>query len=178
MREKRMLHFLFFSLVMHFMISCNTSPESPVNTGHIKISADSLITYNSGMIKMEDQEIEDFIARYKWDMTTTATGLRYMIYTRGSGRKVTIGCRVTIHYSVGLITGDPVYSSSNEGPKEFKAGHGMVESGLDEGILLMREGDHAKFIVPSHLAFGLLGDQKKIPARATLVYDVELVKIK
>jgi FKBP-type peptidyl-prolyl cis-trans isomerase len=42
----------------------------------------------------------------------------------------------------------------------------------------MHVGDRAKFIVPSHLAFGLLGDQNKIPQHATLVYDIELVKIK
>ena len=49
---------------------------------------------------------------------------------------------------------------------------------LEEGILLLKEGDRAKFIIPSHLAFGLLGDMKKIPAKAVLVYDIELIKIK
>jgi len=39
----------------------------------------------------------------------------------------------------------------------------------------MRQGDRAKLIVPSHLAFGLLGDLKKIPAGATLVYDIEIL---
>jgi FKBP-type peptidyl-prolyl cis-trans isomerase len=42
----------------------------------------------------------------------------------------------------------------------------------------MNVGDRAKFIVPSHLAFGLLGDQKMIPPQATLVYDVELINLK
>jgi FKBP-type peptidyl-prolyl cis-trans isomerase FkpA len=77
-----------------------------------------------------------------------------------------------------LLNGDLAYSSGQTGPKEFEIGHGGVESGLEEGILLLHVGDHAKFIVPSHLAFGLLGDQNKIPQRATLVYDIELVKLK
>ena len=42
----------------------------------------------------------------------------------------------------------------------------------------MKVGDIAKFILPSHLAFGLLGDEEKIPKRATLVYHVELLTIK
>ena len=41
----------------------------------------------------------------------------------------------------------------------------------------MKVGDKAKFIIPSHLAFGLLGDENKIPKRATLVYDVELIDV-
>jgi FKBP-type peptidyl-prolyl cis-trans isomerase len=43
--------------------------------------------------------------------------------------------------------------------------------------MLMKEGEKAIFIIPSHLAFGLLGDENKIPKRATLVYDVELVQV-
>jgi FKBP-type peptidyl-prolyl cis-trans isomerase len=44
--------------------------------------------------------------------------------------------------------------------------------------MLMRTGSRAKLIVPSHLAFGLLGDLKKIPEQAVLVYDIELVEVK
>jgi FKBP-type peptidyl-prolyl cis-trans isomerase len=59
--------------------------------------------------------------------------------------------------------------------KEFLIGQSDVEAGLEEGIRLMRTGDRAKLILPSRLAFGLLGDGKKIPPGATLVYDIELV---
>jgi FKBP-type peptidyl-prolyl cis-trans isomerase len=52
-----------------------------------------------------------------------------------------------------------------------------VESGLEEGILLLREGDKAKFILPPHLAHGLLGDDNKIPARSIIVYDLELLSL-
>jgi len=48
---------------------------------------------------------------------------------------------------------------------------------LEEGLLLLHQGDKAKFIIPSHLAYGLLGDQKQIPPGATLVYDVELIQL-
>jgi FKBP-type peptidyl-prolyl cis-trans isomerase len=52
-----------------------------------------------------------------------------------------------------------------------------VESGLEEGILLLQEGDKARFIMPPHLAHGLIGDRDKIPARATIIYDLELVSL-
>ncbi|MDP4282734.1 MAG: FKBP-type peptidyl-prolyl cis-trans isomerase, partial [Bacteroidota bacterium] len=83
-----------------------------------------------------------------------------------------------IRYTVRLLNGNICYDNSKGDLRKIKAGHMESERGLEEGILLMRQGDRGKFIVPSHLAFGLLGDQKKIPPGAALVYDVELVEIK
>jgi FKBP-type peptidyl-prolyl cis-trans isomerase len=79
---------------------------------------------------------------------------------------------------VRLIDGSEIYSSDQSGNKEFVIGRGGVESGLEEGILLMRQGDRAKFIIPSHLGFGLLGDQDKVPPKSTLIYDLELLELK
>ena len=110
-------------------------------------------------------------------MTKTPTGLRYLIYKHGSGEKAMNGKKVTILYEIRLLNGNLCYSSAQLGPKEFTTGQGKFESGAEEGILLMKVGDRAKFIVPSHLAFGLLGDQDKIPPRSTLIYDIELLKI-
>lgn len=139
---------------------------------------ESLMQVNKNLVKGEDQQIEDFIARYNWDMKTSGTGLRYMVYRNGNGPAAVKGKMAEIAYSITLLDGSEVYSSEEDGTKTFEIGKGGVESGLEEGILLLNEGDRAKFIIPSHLAFGLLGDQKKIPAKATLVYDLELIKIK
>jgi FKBP-type peptidyl-prolyl cis-trans isomerase len=140
--------------------------------------SDTLVNYNRGVIKTEDQQIDDFIARYNWKMTKTGTGLRYLIFQKGHGVKAAKGKVAVISYTLRFLDGSLCYSSDKDGLKEFKIGYGNVESGVEEGILLMHVGDRAKFIVPSHLAFGLLGDQKKIPQQATLVYDIELVKLK
>jgi len=45
-------------------------------------------------------------------------------------------------------------------------------------MLLMNKGAKAKFILPSHLAHGLLGDENKIPSNATVIYDIELLDFK
>jgi FKBP-type peptidyl-prolyl cis-trans isomerase len=138
---------------------------------------DSVIKYNKAVVKTEDQEIEDLMQRYGWKMVKSTTGLRYMIYKHGAGERAVKGKKVTISYEVRLINGNLCYSSAEKGQKEFTAGRGEVEVGIEEGILLMRVGDRAKFIVPSHLAFGLLGDQDKIPPKSTLIYDIELIKL-
>ena len=158
--------------------SCTNEPQPASTKGKPGNIGDSIISYNKAITKTEDQDIDDFISRYHWKMMKTGTGLRYMIYKHGTGPKAESGKTAVLKFEVRLLTGDLIYNSATEGLKEFVIGHGGVESGLEEGILLLKTGDRAKFIVPSHLAFGLLGDLKKIPQQATLVYDIEFIRQK
>jgi FKBP-type peptidyl-prolyl cis-trans isomerase FkpA len=169
---------LLLPILVLLLASCGNLPEPARSTRNLNMMSDSLVNYNRGVIRTEEQQIEDFLSRYGWKMEKTGTGLRYMIFKKGGGEKSRKGKTAVIRYSLKLLTGVLCYSSDKEGLKEFRIGYGGVESGVEEGILLMHVGDRAKFIVPSHLAFGLLGDQNKIPQNATLVYDIELVKIK
>lgn len=157
---------------------CNDAPKPARSTGNMNLTDDTLVKYNREIVKSESQEIDDFISRYHWNMQTSSTGLRYMIYEKGSGGKACKGQVAVINYTLKLLNGQSVYSSEVSGPREFTIGAGSVENGLEEGVLLLHTGDHAKLIVPSHLAFGLLGDLKQIPERAVLVYDIELVQTK
>ncbi len=132
---------------------------------------------NKHLLAMEETAIDDFIARYGWETEATGSGLRYMITQEGEGEKPIAGQQVVIDYTIYLITGDPVYSSGEEGKLEFTVGRGGVERGLEEGILMMRKGTEATFIMPHHLAHGVPGDGKRIPRRATIIYKVHLLDI-
>jgi FKBP-type peptidyl-prolyl cis-trans isomerase FkpA len=173
--------YLFFTVVVLILnillYSCGIDPQPTQSTRNISMMDDSLLNYNKTIVKTEDQEIADLLQRYGWRMVQSPTGLRYMIYKNGSGERSVKGKKAMIRFEVKLINGNLCYSSAEKGPKEFIIGHGEVEVGIEEGILLMRVGDRAKFIVPSHLAFGLLGDQDKIPPNSTLIYDIELIKL-
>jgi FKBP-type peptidyl-prolyl cis-trans isomerase len=147
--------------------------EQPAQT----ILDDSVMTYNREIVKLENQQIVDFINRYKWQMESTATGLRYMVYKSGKGAKPSFGSSVTIYYTAKLLTGDLIFRSDSINPVTFVIGRRNVTSGLEEGVMLMHQGDRAKLIVPSHLAFGLLGDLDKIPARAVICYDIALMRV-
>jgi len=138
---------------------------------------EELLEANRHVVKTEAQHIDDLLRRYKWDMEESGSGLRYMIYHEGKGMQASKGMVATIDYTVKMITGDPVYSSDELGPLVFIIGNGEVISGLEEGILYMNIGDKAKFIIPSHLAYGLAGDGNLIPAKSTLIYDVELLNL-
>jgi len=76
------------------------------------------------VVRTESEQIDDFIARHNWQMTETATGIRYMVYKKGIGPKGQKGKKVILNYTLTLLTGDPVYSSSTEGPMQFVAGRG------------------------------------------------------
>lgn len=161
-----------------FVSSChsNGSEEKTTNQQSAPLK-ESLFDANKKAIKTEDQQIRDYLSRYGWDVKETGTGLRYLIYENGRGRKVEKGSHVVCQYTVSLLNGTTIYSSTESGPLEFTVGRGGVESGLEEGILLLREGDRAKFILPSHLAHGLTGDQNKIAPKTTIVYDITLTKV-
>jgi FKBP-type peptidyl-prolyl cis-trans isomerase len=90
---------------------------------------------------------------------------------------VTEGKKVTITYKVRLLDGTLCYSSDKEGPKTFIAGHGSVEAGLEQGILMMRQGDKARLILPPFLAWGVPGDRNKIPPRSVIVYELEVTAV-
>jgi FKBP-type peptidyl-prolyl cis-trans isomerase len=136
--------------------------------------SEQLINVNKAMVRTEDELIDDFTGRYGWNMNKTGTGLRYMIYFRGQGPAALPGMKATITCSVLLLNGDTCYPSLT---RSFVIGKENVEPGVDEGIRYMHAGDKAKFILPSHLAFGLLGDRKSIPQKATLVYDIHLIDL-
>ena len=169
-------YIVFLLIIPFFLLACGETEKPKPNFDPQKIK-EPLVKVNKRLVGNEAEDIENYIARYHWKMEKTGTGLRYFIYKKGNGLKAEKEKYVKIKYKVNLINGEPCYSSEKEGPKEFLIGKAEVESGLEEGILLMKVGDKAKFIIPSHLAFGLLGDENKIPKRATLVYDVELIDV-
>lgn len=108
----------------------------------------------------------------------TNSGLRYKITDKGNGSSSIVGKNVKVHYKGQLIDGT-VFDSSfkrNE-PIEFTLGIGQVIKGWDEGLALLSEGDKARFIIPSDLAYGEAGAGGVIPPNANLIFDVELVSV-
>ena len=108
----------------------------------------------------------------------TSSGLRYKITEKGNGDLAIVGKNIKVHYKGQLIDGT-VFDSSfkrNE-PIEFTLGIGQVIKGWDEGLALLSEGDKARFVIPSDLAYGEAGAGGVIPPNANLIFDVELVTV-
>lgn len=174
----RVFPIIFFVLLA--MVSCqNNEPTQKTNKKlSKKVIKDKLVKTNQYLVKAEEQNIKDYIARHQYQMKETGSGLFYEIYKKGRGVQAKKGKLAILNFSISLLNGKTIYHSEKEGVKEFLIGKGGVESGLEEAILLLHVGDHARIIIPSHLAFGLLGDLDKIPEKATIIYDLELVNLK
>jgi len=128
--------------------------------------------------KMKAQQEEE-IKKLAEGFDRTSSGLFYKIINKGNGKKAEKGKTVSVHYK-GMLTDGTVFDSSykRKEPIEFSLGRGQVIEGWDEGIGLLQVGDKARFVIPSHLAYGDRGAGGVIPPKATLIFDVELMDVK
>ncbi len=122
-----------------------------------------------------DAELDEIAAGFK----KTDSGLRYQIIQNGNGKKAEKGNNISVHYKGQLVDGT-VFDSSyqRKQPIDFQVGVGQVIKGWDEGLQLLKVGDKARLVIPSHLAYGSQGAGGVIPPDATLIFDLELVDVK
>ena len=154
----------------------NPQPK-PVQGQSDRQLKESLEKANRYLVNDEEEEIDNYVRRHQLEMVETGTGLRYQLLESGNGKPVQPGMTVTLDYVLFDLAGDVVYSSETEGPMCFVVSKSEVPSGLDEAVRLLHEGDRAWAIVPSHLGYGILGDQKSVPSKATLIYLLKVKKV-
>ncbi len=109
-------------------------------------------------------------------VTTTASGLKYEVLTEGSGPKPSATDSVTVNYK-GTLTDGTVFDSSYDRGQPATFPLNRVIKGWTEGVQLMNVGSKYRFTIPPELGYGAAGAGGKIPPNATLVFDVELLKI-
>ena len=96
----------------------------------------------------------------------------------GTGAEAEAGKRVKVHYTGWLTDGKKFDSSKDRNqPFEFRLGAGEVIKGWDEGVRGMKVGGTRRLIVPPALGYGSEGVPQLVPPDATLVFDVELLRI-
>eukprot|EP01104_Vermistella_antarctica_P021405 TRINITY_DN965_c2_g1_i1.p1 TRINITY_DN965_c2_g1~~TRINITY_DN965_c2_g1_i1.p1 ORF type:complete len:464 (+),score=129.66 TRINITY_DN965_c2_g1_i1:82-1392(+) len=86
-------------------------------------------------------------------------------------------CNVNVHY-VGTLEkdGSQFDSSRDRGePFSFKLGTGQVIKGWDAGVATMHKGEISMFTIRSDYGYGDAGHAPKIPGKATLCFEVELL---
>lgn len=109
---------------------------------------------------------------------TTSSGLQYEDTREGTGPVAQSGQTVSVHYTGWLTDGKKFDSSKNRNqPFEFPLGAGRVIKGWDEGVQGMKVGGSRKLTIPANLGYGARGAGGVIPPNATLVFEVDLLKI-
>jgi FKBP-type peptidyl-prolyl cis-trans isomerase FklB len=106
-----------------------------------------------------------------------ASGLQYKVIQPGSGKTPAADDTVEVNYRGTLIDGTEFDSSYKRGKSiSFKV-TGVIK-GWTEALQLMKEGAKWQLFIPSELAYGKRGSGGKIGPNATLIFDVELLKVK
>ncbi len=106
-----------------------------------------------------------------------SSGVLYVVRAPGHGKTPRQGSLVRVAYTASLLNGTVFDSSAaNGGPLNYTAGTSVFPPGVTETILTMREGEKRTAIIPYWLGFGerAVG---KVPARSTVVFDIELIEV-
>ena len=135
--------------------------------------------------KKEKEQAEENIAKgqayleengKREGVITTKSGLQYEVLTEGTGKSPKATDKVRCHYE-GRLTDGSVFDSSYQRGEPADFGLNQVIAGWTEGVQLMKEGAKYRFHIPYLLGYGERGAGASIPPYATLVFDVELIKV-
>lgn len=164
-------------LITVLLYACGNSEETRKFAEKQSHLSDNLVNAHKQFIKDESQAIDDFFKRHNYQLKVSPTGLRYAIESTGRGDSVIAGNKVSLKYSIYLLDGTLCYTSDSLGVMVFEVNKGDVPNGIQEAVLMMRKGDKAQLVLPAHLAYGLSGDQNKIPLESALYCTIELTEI-
>jgi len=167
------LRLWFLPAVLILVLSCHPrrkEPESPKAPGK-----EEMAELNRYLVQKDREIIRNYIERKGLKMTESPGGLWYYIEDEGSGDFLTDKDKISFSYDCSLLDGTKCYSSQTLGPKETVLGKSDLEPGLNEGLRLLKRGGRGIFILPPFLAYGFVGDGKKIPPRSIIVYELQVL---
>jgi FKBP-type peptidyl-prolyl cis-trans isomerase FkpA len=160
------------SFLVFFLGSCHNYSEK--KSIKLRPGKNDLENINRYFIQKDREKIQSYIERKNLSMKESPDGLWYNIITEGTGKYFRENDKLSLNFVCSLLDGTECYNSDNLGPKECIIGKTDIEAGLNEGLRLLKSGGEAIFILPPHLAYGLVGDGKSIPSRAIIVYHIKI----
>ena len=157
------------ALITRSGILARKNPGRPINS-----AMREALNAQNPQLSTED---EMHVAQHFGTAHKLPSGLRYLVRNPGSGDgKPILGDEIICHYAGRLLDGTEFDSSFKRGaPFTFRLGTGSVIRGWEEAFESMRKGEKRTLIIPHWLAYGEKGRPPKIPPRATLVFEVELL---
>jgi len=168
---------IIFSVFVFSSCSSEKEQEEKINIDE-RLLRKQLENVQKPVITMENDIINSYVKQHQLNVNTTGTGLRYAILKENkSGKNIQPMDVVQLKFKIYLLDGTLCYSSDKDGKKTVKVDYDNVETGLHEGLKLMRKGEKGFFILPSHIAHGVVGDNNKIPPKSPLRMEIEVVDI-
>src|SRR4030042_6999500 len=159
---------LISTLLLIATISCRSGSEE--ESSQTRPGKKEMAALNRFLVQKDRERIASYIERRNLKMTEASSGLWYMIKKEGTGDYLTDNDKIVMEYSCTLLDGTGCYSSEESGPREIILGRSELETGLAQGLRMLKPEGEALFILPPFLAYGLKGDGNKVPSRSVLVY--------
>jgi FKBP-type peptidyl-prolyl cis-trans isomerase len=135
-----------------------------------------LLATLTGKTTMASPSVPDFSMPGSADLKSTPSGLQYQVVRAGTGKTPKATDTVTVHYA-GWLTNGTAFDSSYKRGQTASFPLNRVIPGWTEGLQLMQEGGTSKFVIPASLGYGARGAPPVIGPNATLVFQVELIKV-
>lgn len=165
-------------LILLLLFSCKSHearrPVSVTSGSFIKES----IKRNKKLVAKEESQIKDIIQKDTLHNYRSASdGFWYYYNQKKEQDTLTpqFGDQVNFDYDISTLKGNAIYTKAELGTREFLMDQEEVFSGLRQALKLMKPGETATFLFPSHKAFGYYGDNDKIgtnvPIRSTITLN-------
>jgi len=139
-----------------------------------------MLIISGNAFSQDDKDLTEYFAKNNIKPLKTASGLYYVVSSKGNGEKPKVGKQVTMNYTGKLLDGktfdsnvDPKFNHVS--PFTFVLGVGQVIKGWDEGVQLFDKGSKGTLYIPANLGYGASGAGGVIPPNAALIFDVEVV---
>lgn len=174
---KNNLAFLF--LILCCTACINNAPRRPIYQKTATVLSRT-IAQKKELIAAENKFIESYMAQDTSVVYRTSPfGFWYSYNKRiHTSAKVPVeGDLVAFEYAIYDLYNNVIYSKEELGIKKYIMDREDFIPGLQEGLKLMKVGETVTFIIPSHRAFGVVGDGDKITMNTTLKSTVTLLNI-
>jgi FKBP-type peptidyl-prolyl cis-trans isomerase len=167
--------YIFLLIALLFSCSCSSDePREAVRPVVASFETMALADLNRQMVEKEKDIIEAVMRRKGWNMNYHTDGYYSMVISEGRGKKIGDNSSVELLCRVQLLNGTVCYEHQIRSLNVNKTNE---IAGLHRGLINRFGGDKLRFIFPPYMAYGLLGDQDKIPPRATLIFEVEILTV-
>lgn len=170
---------LLFSLIIMggLFVSCKKNPpQYPTiysNDGFLEYSK----KFNKQLKDLEDKDIQVYIQKNKEDYLATNAGFYMTRTSMDNARNVRDFDTIRFNYQVSNMEDSIIYSYDDLGEQLLVMGQTSMIQGMEYGLKRMSEGEYAKLLVPSSLAYGVDGDRKNIGADEPLIIEIKLEDI-
>lgn len=166
-----------WGLCLLLALACNRNPKIVPLPASKQDYSQEIISVNKEIVRREQADIKLLAKRYNWELTQTASGLWYQILNPNASPKAEKGDWVQLKGNIATAEGHVIYNTQRDGIKEMRVLGSDDVVGLHELVQLMGEGEQARAIIPSFLAYGISGDGMDVAALSSIICEIEIIKI-